>query len=189
MGIRIAHQIPHPGIYIEWTQKLTQMPRCAQRTVAQRQRMVVGSGFYLRRGSSREFGQCVPKHQSQCPLAFRSLQICFTAQGIGFGKVVLAMNQIQRTAVGSGRHLSGKMVGQPALQVGGKADIEIIVLLTQEDIDAEFQFLGHPATLEKHGGPVPEILPPVGLRYRAHEPVPSPDILTEMLQKFVEGPP
>jgi hypothetical protein len=147
------------------------------------------AGFCLRRGSSCEFGQCVPKHQSQCALAFRGLQICFTAQGIGFGIVVLAVNQMQWTAVGSGRHLSGKMVGNPPLQVGGEADIEFIVLLTQEDVDAVFQFLGHPATLEKHSGPVPEILPPVGLRYRAHEPVPSADILTEMLQKFVEGLP
>ena len=66
--------------------------------------------------------------------------------GIGFGKEILAKDQAKWTTGRGGGRLAVEMLGQPSLQVGGVAHVQVTVAHGEEDINAEFEFGGHPLT-------------------------------------------
>ena len=84
-----------------------------------------------------------PEDQLQPPASGSRLQVPLAALGVLFREKVLAENQAERTARSGGLRFAMEVLGQAALEIGGEADVESVVMHGQQDIDAVLKLRRH----------------------------------------------
>lgn len=80
--------------------------------------------------------QGLTEHQLEALATGAGLEITLAAEGVFLAEEVLAKDEPERSAGCCGFRLAVKVLGQPALQVGGATNIEVTVMHGEQDIDA-----------------------------------------------------